>query len=92
VGVDAAGTIWVGYFDEGIFGNLGRDDPIGPPDRPLRQPRPPAVDLPAATGHEPDRRSRAMIHWAMIDNMSRRLTGGSTLSWRYDDTANTDIA
>jgi transposase len=38
------------------------------------------------------RRSRAMIHWAMIDNMSRRLTGESTLSWRYDDTANADIA
>jgi transposase len=28
------------------------------------------------------RRSRAMIHWAMIDNMSRRLTGESTPSWR----------
>lgn len=38
------------------------------------------------------RRSRAMIHWAMIDNMSRRLTGESTQSWRYDDTANLDIA
>jgi transposase len=38
------------------------------------------------------RRSRAMIHWAMIDNMSRRLAGESTLSWRYDDTANADIA
>ena len=38
------------------------------------------------------RRSRAMIHWAMIDNMSRRLTGESTLSWRYDATANADIA
>jgi transposase len=38
------------------------------------------------------RRSRAMIHWAMIDNMSRRLTGESTPSWRYDDTANLDIA
>jgi hypothetical protein len=25
-----------------------------------------------------------MIHWAMIDNMSRRLTGESTLSWRDD--------
>ena len=37
------------------------------------------------------RRSRAMIHWAMIDNMSRRLTGESTLSWRYD-TPNADIA
>ncbi|MDG4823252.1 hypothetical protein O7635_15455 [Asanoa sp. WMMD1127] len=29
IGVDAAGTIWVGYFDEGVFGNLGWDDPIG---------------------------------------------------------------
>jgi transposase len=37
------------------------------------------------------RRSRAMIHWAMIDNMSRRLTGESTTSWRYDDTPNADI-
>jgi transposase len=27
-------------------------------------------------------RSRTMIHWAMIDNMSRRLTGESTPSWR----------
>jgi transposase len=35
-------------------------------------------------------RSRAMIHWAMIDNMSRRLTGESTPSWR-DDPANVDI-
>lgn len=38
------------------------------------------------------RRSRAMIHWAMIDNMSRRLTGESTSSWRYDATPNADIA
>jgi transposase len=38
------------------------------------------------------RRSRAMIHWAMIDNMSRRLTGESTPSWRYDDAPNADIA
>jgi len=38
------------------------------------------------------RRSRSMIHWAMVDNMSRRLAGESTLSWRYDDTPNTDIA
>jgi transposase len=37
-------------------------------------------------------RSRAMIHWAMIDNMSRRLTCESTLSWREDATPNTDIA
>jgi hypothetical protein len=29
LGVDAAGTIWVGYFDEGVFGNLGWDEPIG---------------------------------------------------------------
>jgi transposase len=26
--------------------------------------------------------SRAMIHWAMIDNMSRRLAGESTQTWR----------
>ncbi len=38
------------------------------------------------------RRSRAMIHWAMIDNMSRRLTRESTLSWRNDDPPNMDIA
>jgi glyoxylase I family protein len=38
------------------------------------------------------RRSQAMIHWAMIDSMSRRLTGESTPSWRYDTTASTDIA
>jgi transposase len=38
------------------------------------------------------RRSRAMIHWAMIDNMSRRLTGESTPSWRDDPPANMDIA
>jgi len=38
------------------------------------------------------RRSRAMIHWAMIDNMSRRLTGESTPSWRNDSPANMDIA
>ena len=29
-------------------------------------------------------RSRAMIHWAMIDNMSRRLSGESTPTWRND--------
>ena len=29
IGVDSAGTIWVGYFDEGVFGNLGWDDPMG---------------------------------------------------------------
>ncbi|NES17382.1 transposase, partial [Micromonospora sp. PPF5-17] len=28
--------------------------------------------------------SRAHIHWAMIDNMSRRLTHETTLSWRDD--------
>jgi len=38
------------------------------------------------------RRSRAMIHWAMIDNMSRRLVGESTPSWRSDGLADTDIA
>ena len=38
-------------------------------------------------------RSRAMIHWAMIDNMSRRLTGESALSWRDErPAANPDIA
>lgn len=36
-------------------------------------------------------RSRAMIHWAMIDNMARRLTGESTRTWR-DDAIKTDIA
>ena len=25
-----------------------------------------------------------MIYWAMIDNMSRRLTGESTQTWRDD--------
>jgi transposase len=30
-------------------------------------------------------RSRKMILWAMIDNMSRRLTGESTTSWRIDN-------
>lgn len=29
-------------------------------------------------------RSIAAIHWAMIDNMSRRLTGESTPTWRHD--------
>jgi len=38
------------------------------------------------------RRSRAMIHWAMIDNMSRRLTRESTLSWRDDASPKMDIA
>jgi hypothetical protein len=32
-----------------------------------------------------------MTHWAIIDNMSRRLTGESTLSWRDDDTSNADV-
>ncbi len=31
-------------------------------------------------------RSRTMIHWAMIDNMSRRVTGESTQTWRDDHT------
>ena len=30
-------------------------------------------------------RSRTMILWAMIDNMSRRLAGESTTSWRIDN-------
>src|SRR6266508_5326949 len=30
--------------------------------------------------------SRAMIHWAVIDNMSRRLTGESTQTWRDNTT------
>jgi hypothetical protein len=25
-----------------------------------------------------------MIHWAMIDNMSKRLTGETTPTWRDD--------
>jgi transposase len=29
-------------------------------------------------------RSRTMIHWAMIDNMARRLTGECTPTWRID--------
>ena len=29
-------------------------------------------------------RSATMIHWAMIDNMGRRLTGESTQTWRVD--------
>jgi transposase len=37
-------------------------------------------------------RSQAMIHWAMIDNMSRRLTGESTTSWRDDARVKPDIA
>ena len=35
-------------------------------------------------------RSRTMIHWAMIDNMSRRATGESTQTWRDDPTKRTD--
>jgi hypothetical protein len=27
----SAGAIWVGYFDEGVFGNFGWNDPIGSP-------------------------------------------------------------
>ena len=34
-------------------------------------------------------RSRTMIHWAMIDNMSRRATGESTQTW-HDDPPQTD--
>ena len=34
-------------------------------------------------------RSRTMIHWAMIDVMSRRLTGESARSWR-DESKETD--
>jgi len=33
-------------------------------------------------------RSRTMIHWSMIDNMGRRLTGESTQTWR-DEPAET---
>jgi transposase len=35
-------------------------------------------------------RSRTMIHWAMIDNMTRRLAGESTQTWR-DDPSKMDI-
>jgi transposase len=35
--------------------------------------------------------SRTMIHWSMIDVMSRRLTGESAPNWR-DDSNKTDIA
>jgi hypothetical protein len=31
-------------------------------------------------------RSATMIHWAMIDNMSRRLTSEFTPTWRDDPT------
>jgi transposase len=31
-------------------------------------------------------RSRTMMHWAMIDNMSRRLTGETTTTWREETT------
>jgi hypothetical protein len=34
-------------------------------------------------------RSATMIYWAMIDNMSRRLTGESTQTWG-DDPAEPD--
>jgi transposase len=37
------------------------------------------------------KRSIAMIHWAMIDNMSRRLTGESTPTWRNDPPTDTSI-
>jgi transposase len=36
-------------------------------------------------------RSRTMIHWSMIDVMSRRLTGESARSWR-DDSVKKDVA
>src|SRR5215468_10802939 len=36
-------------------------------------------------------RSRTMIHWAMIDNMSRRLTRESTPTWRNDLTIRQDL-
>ena len=29
--IDGAGRIWVGYFDEGIFGNSGWSNPVGAP-------------------------------------------------------------
>ena len=29
-------------------------------------------------------RSITMIHWSMIDNISRRLTGESTSTWRTE--------
>jgi hypothetical protein len=29
IGVDDAGSIWVAYFDEGVFGNLGWTQPVG---------------------------------------------------------------
>jgi hypothetical protein len=46
IGVDGAGTIWVGYFDEGVFGNprLGRSNRRGRTGA-LRRPWPPAVGL-----------------------------------------------
>jgi hypothetical protein len=31
-----------------------------------------------------DQRSRTMIHWAMIDLMSRRLTGENIQIWRHE--------
>ncbi len=31
VSIDTAGRIWVGYFDEGVFGNFGWSDPGPPP-------------------------------------------------------------
>jgi transposase len=33
-------------------------------------------------------RSATMIHWAMIDNMSKRLTGETTPTWRDDPAEN----
>ena len=37
----------------------------------------------------PDR-SVSMIHWAMIDNMSRRVTGEATPTWRTDTSSALD--
>lgn len=36
-------------------------------------------------------RSATMIHWAMIDNMSRRLTGETTQTW-HDNSSESDVA
>jgi transposase len=37
-------------------------------------------------------RSAAMIFWAMIDNMSRRLTGESTPTWRDDPAETSELS
>lgn len=31
IGIDDSGKIWISYFDEGVFGNLGWDHPVSPP-------------------------------------------------------------